>query len=173
MELIVSGGAPLGAELQSAVARRFAHAVVGQGWGLTETTACATVPDRERGTVPGSAGRVDEHGDVFVIDRLKELIKVNALQVAPAELEALLATHPAVADCAVVGRPDERRGEVPVAIVVARGELDGEELAAWMNDRVAPHKRLHDVRFTDSLPRTPAGKLVRRALQIGRRPPAS
>ena len=92
------------------------------------------------------------------------MIKVNALQVAPAELEALLATHPAVADCAVVGRPDERRGEVPVAIVVARGDVDGEELMAWMNGRVAPHKRLHDVRFADALPRTPAGKLLRRAL---------
>ena len=215
VELIVSGGAPLGAELQSAVAQRFPDAVVGQGWGLTETTACATVPDRERGTVPGSAGRVaastelrvsadgellvrgpqtmagylgrpdataemvdadgwvhtgdlgrvDGDGNVFVVDRLKELIKVNALQVAPAELEALLATHPAVADCAVVGRPDERRGEVPVAIVVARGEVDGEELMAWMNGRVAPHKRLHDVRFADALPRTPAGKLLRRALR--------
>ena len=214
VELIVSGGAPVGAELQSAVAQRFPQAVVGQGWGLTETTACATVPDRERGTVPGSAGRVaastelrvsadgellvrgpqtmagylgrpdataemvdpdgwvhtgdlgrvDADGNVFVVDRLKELIKVNALQVAPAELEALLATHPAVADCAVVGRPDERRGEVPVAIVVARGEVEGEELMAWMNARVAPHKRLHDVRFADTLPRTPAGKLLRRAL---------
>jgi 4-coumarate--CoA ligase len=58
VELIVSGGAPLGAELQSAAARRFPHAVVGQGWGMTETTACATIPDRERGTVPGSAGRM-------------------------------------------------------------------------------------------------------------------
>ena len=60
--------------------------------------------------------------------------------------------------------PDERRGEVPVAVVVARGELDGEELMAWMAERVAPHKRLHDVRFADTLPRTPAGKLLRRAL---------
>jgi acyl-coenzyme A synthetase/AMP-(fatty) acid ligase len=113
---------------------------------------------------PGDLGRVDADGNVFVVDRLKELIKVNALQVAPAELEALLATHPAVADCAVVGRPDERRGEVPVAVVVARGKADGEELMAWMNARVAPHKRLHDVRFAETLPRTPAGKLLRRAL---------
>ena len=55
-------------------------------------------------------------------------------------------------------------GEVPVAIVVARGEVEGEELMAWMNARVAAHKRLHDVRFADRLPRTPAGKLLRRAL---------
>ena len=58
VELIVSGGAPLGAELQRAVAARFPRAAVGQGWGLTETTCGATMPDRERGTVPGSVGRV-------------------------------------------------------------------------------------------------------------------
>ncbi len=215
LQLIVSGGAPLGAPLQRAVAERFPHAVVGQGYGLTETTACAAIPDRRLGTVPGSAGRiapntelrvaddgellirgpqtmagylgrpeataelidpdgwvhsgdlghVDADGNVFVVDRLKDLIKVNAHQVAPAELEAVLAAHPAVAESAVVGRPDERRGEVPVAFVVARGELDGEGLMAWVAERVAPHKRLHEVRFVDSLPRTPAGKLLRRALR--------
>jgi acyl-CoA synthetase (AMP-forming)/AMP-acid ligase II len=211
VELIVSGGAPLGAPLQSAVAERFPQAVVGQGYGMTETTAVAAVPDRRLGTVPGSAGRiapntelkvvegellirgpqtmrgylrqpaelidadgwvhsgdlghVDADGNVFVVDRLKELIKVNALQVAPAELEAVLASHPAVAECAVVGRPDERRGEVPVAFVVARAEVDGDELMAWVAERVSPHKRLHDVSFVEQLPRTPAGKLLRRVLR--------
>ena len=207
----MSGGAPLGASLQQAVAERFPHAVVGQGYGMTETTAVATIPDRELGTAPGSAGRiapntelrvvegellvrgpqtmrgylrqpadlidgdgwvhtgdlghVDADGNVFVVDRLKELIKVNAHQVAPAELEAVLAGHPAVAESAVVGRPDERRGEVPVAFVVARGEVDGDELMAWVAERVAPHKRLHDVTFVERLPRTPAGKLLRRLLK--------
>jgi acyl-CoA synthetase (AMP-forming)/AMP-acid ligase II len=215
LQLLVSGGAPLGAPLQRAVAERFPHVVVGQGYGLTETTACASIPDRRLGTVPGSAGRVapntelrvgddgellirgpqtmvgylgnpnataelidadgwvhsgdvgrvDAGGNVFVVDRLKELIKVNALQVAPAELEAVLAAHPAVAESAVVGRPDERRGEVPVAFVVARGETDGDALVAWVAERVAPHKRLHDVRFVERLPRTPAGKLLRRVLR--------
>jgi long-subunit acyl-CoA synthetase (AMP-forming) len=74
VQLIVSGGAPLGAELQRAVADRFPHAAVGQGWGLTETTACGTMPDRELGTVPGSAGRVmpntelriSEHGELLL-----------------------------------------------------------------------------------------------------------
>ena len=210
-QLIVSGGAPLGAPLQQAVAERFPQAVVGQGYGMTETTAVAAIPDRELGTVPGSAGRiapntelyvehgellvrgpqtmrgylrepaelidadgwvhtgdlghVDGDGNVFVVDRLKELIKVNALQVAPAELEAVLSAHPTVVESAVVGRPDERRGEVPVAFVVARGEADGDALMAWVAERVAPHKRLHDVVFVDRLPRTPAGKLLRRLLQ--------
>jgi acyl-CoA synthetase (AMP-forming)/AMP-acid ligase II len=211
VQLIVSGGAPLGAPLQRAVAERFPHAVVGQGYGLTETTAVASLPDRRLGTVPGSAGRVaantelrvvdgellirgpqtmagylgqpaelidgdgwvhsgdlghvDADGNVFVVDRLKELIKVNAHPVAPAELEAVLSEHPAVAESAVVGRPDERRGEVPVAFVVAREEVDGDALMAWVAERVAPHKRLHDVNFVERLPRTPAGKLLRRLLR--------
>jgi acyl-CoA synthetase (AMP-forming)/AMP-acid ligase II len=215
VELIVSGGAPFGAGLQQAVAERFPHAAVGQGWGLTETTACGTMPDRELGTAPGScgrlmpnvelrvsddgellmrgpqtmagylhrpdetaalidadgwvhtgdAGRIDADGNVFIVDRLKELIKVNALQVAPAELEALLATHPAVADCAVVGRPDERRGEVPVAVIVPRREVGEDELIAWVAARVAPPKRLRAVRFANAIPRTPAGKILRRVLR--------
>ena len=107
---------------------------------------------------------IDEEGQVFVVDRLKELIKVNAFQVAPAELEAVLATHPAVADAAVVGRPDEASGEVPVAAVVARDALDPDDLMAWVAARVAPYKRIRAVRFVDAIPRTPAGKILRRAL---------
>lgn len=103
----------------------------------------------------GDLGRVEGGGDVVVVDRLKELIKVDAYQVAPAELEALLAAHPAVADAAVVGRPDGRRGEVPFAFVVARGPLDEDELIAWVAPHVAPYKRLHAVRLVDDLPRTP------------------
>jgi acyl-CoA synthetase (AMP-forming)/AMP-acid ligase II len=215
VELIVSGGAPLGAALQEAVAERFPCAAVGQGWGLTETAGMGTMPDRELGTVPGSAGRlmpnvelrvaeggelllrgpttmagylglpeataemvgpggwvrtgdlgrVDAAGNVFVVDRLKELIKVDALQVAPAELEAVLGEHPAVAECAVLGCPDERHGEVPVAVVVARDDADAAELIAFVAARVAPHKRIRAVRFATSLPRTPAGKLLRRLLR--------
>ena len=95
---------------------------------------------------------------------VKELIKVNAFQVAPADLEAVLAAHPAVADAAVVGRPDAITGEAPVAVVVARGALDAEELMAWVAERVAPYKRIRAVRFADAIPRTPAGKILRRVL---------
>ena len=84
--------------------------------------------------------------------------------VAPAELEALLATHPAVADAAVVPRPDPVAGELPVAHVARRAEVTAEELQAWVAERVAPHKRLRAVRFTDQVPRSPAGKLLRRVL---------
>jgi acyl-CoA synthetase (AMP-forming)/AMP-acid ligase II len=114
----------------------------------------------------GDLGHVDTDGNVVIVDRLKELIKVNAYQVAPAELEGLLLTHPSVADAAVVGEPDERTGEVPVAFVVPRDEsgFDADAVMAWLAARVAPYKRLGAVRTVDSLPRTPSGKLLRRRL---------
>jgi acyl-CoA synthetase (AMP-forming)/AMP-acid ligase II len=229
VEMIVSGGAPLGADLQRAVAGRFSNASVGQAWGMTETAVGGTMPERDFGTIPGSVGKimpntelrvvdakagrdlganergelwvrgpqvmegylnrpdataeimaaggwlrtgdlgcVDAGGNVFVVDRLKDIIKVSAYQVAPAELEALLVAHPRVADAAVIGRPDNRHGEVPVAAVVPRGgdasEAGAEEILAWVAGRVAPHKRLRAVRFVEAIPRTPSGKLLRRLL---------
>jgi acyl-CoA synthetase (AMP-forming)/AMP-acid ligase II len=111
----------------------------------------------------GDLGCVDAGGQVRVLDRLKELIKVNALQVAPAELEALLRSHPLVRDAAVVGRPDARTGEAPVAVVVpAAASLDEEALMGWMAERVAPHKRLAAVVAAETIPRTPSGKVLRR-----------
>ena len=99
-----------------------------------------------------------------MVDRIKELIKVSGYQVPPAELEALLVSHPAVADAAVIGRPDERRGEVPVAVVVRAAPVGEDELIAWAAERSAPYKRLHAVGFADAIPRTPSGKVLRRVL---------
>jgi acyl-CoA synthetase (AMP-forming)/AMP-acid ligase II len=110
----------------------------------------------------GDLARIDDDGNVFIVDRIKDLIKVNAFAVAPAELEALLLTHPLVADAAVTGRPDPRTGEVPVAFVV--GTADPDALRAWVAERVAPHKRLAAVTLVESIPRTPSGKVIRRAL---------
>jgi acyl-CoA synthetase (AMP-forming)/AMP-acid ligase II len=106
----------------------------------------------------------DEDGYLYVVDRLKELIKYKGYQVAPAELEHLLLTHPAVADAAVVPRPDAEAGEVPVAHVSLRGETTAEELLTFVAERVAPYKRLRAVRIVDSVPRSPSGKLLRRML---------
>jgi acyl-CoA synthetase (AMP-forming)/AMP-acid ligase II len=119
----------------------------------------------------GDLGLVDDGGNVVIVDRLKELIKVRGHQVAPAELEALLATHPAVADAAVLGREDPDDGEVPVAVVVPRPgtDPDPEDLLGWVAERVAPHKRLRAIRFAGAIPRTPSGKLLRRALRDGPR----
>jgi acyl-CoA synthetase (AMP-forming)/AMP-acid ligase II len=131
-----------------------------------EATAAMLDPDGWLHT--GDLGLVDDDGNVVIVDRLKELIKVSGWPVAPAELEALLATHPAVADAAVVRRQDPARGEVPVAVVVPRPGADpgSEELLAWVAERVEPHKRLHAIRFTDAIPRTPSGKLLRRSLSL-------
>ncbi|MFL6190281.1 MAG: AMP-binding protein, partial [Actinomycetes bacterium] len=107
---------------------------------LGRPDATAEILDADGWLHTGDLGQVDRDGNVFVVDRLKELIKVSAYQVAPAELEALLAGHPAVADAAVIPRPDDTHGEVPVAVVVPRGELDTDELIAWVAERVAPHK---------------------------------
>ena len=129
-----------------------------------EATAATIDPDGWLHT--GDTGRFDDDGFLYLGDRLKELIKVNGFQVAPAELESVLRTHPAVADAAVVGVPDDEAGERPVAFVVARGELDRDELMAFVAAQVAPYKQLRDVELVDALPRSPTGKLLRRMLVL-------
>ncbi len=128
-----------------------------------QATAATLTPDGWVRT--GDLGFVDADGFVFITDRLKELIKVKGLQVAPAELEALLLTHPSVADVAVIGRPDERAGEVPVAYVVFRGAPDPDAVKDWLDGRVAPHKQLADVVAVEAIPKNPSGKLLRRVLR--------
>jgi acyl-CoA synthetase (AMP-forming)/AMP-acid ligase II len=117
----------------------------------------------------GDVGYVDDEEWFYVVDRTKELIKYKGLQVAPAELEALLLTHAAVLDVAVIRKADEEAGEVPLAYVVlkpddaARG-TSADALMAWVAERVAPHKRIRHVRFTDQIPKSASGKVLRRVL---------
>jgi acyl-CoA synthetase (AMP-forming)/AMP-acid ligase II len=132
---------------------------------LNNTQASAATLTSDGWIRTGDLGHVDTDGFVFITDRLKELIKVKGMQVAPAELEALLVTHPAVADAAVIGRPDERAGEVAVAYLVARGALDPDALKSWLSERVAPHKQLADVVLVEAIPKNPSGKLLRRVLR--------
>jgi acyl-CoA synthetase (AMP-forming)/AMP-acid ligase II len=127
-------------------------------------SATAATVDADGWLHTGDLCYFDEDGYLYVVDRLKELIKYKGYQVAPAELEHLLLTHPAVADAAVVPRPDPEAGEVPVAHVVLRGPATSAELLSYVAERVAPYKRLRDVRITDAVPRSPAGKLLRRVL---------
>jgi acyl-CoA synthetase (AMP-forming)/AMP-acid ligase II len=85
--------------------------------------------------------------------------------VPPAELEALIATHPDVGDVAVIGVPDEEAGELPKAFLVpASDDLDPDELIAWVGERIAPQKRLRLAELTDEIPKSPSGKILRRVL---------
>jgi acyl-CoA synthetase (AMP-forming)/AMP-acid ligase II len=127
--------------------------------------ATAELIDADAWVHTGDLGHVDRDGNVWIVDRLKELIKVGGMQVAPAELEALLVQHPAIADAAVVPRPDPSRGEVPVAFVVARGQVDVDAVREWVNEHVAPYKRIRELHVVDALPRTPSGKLLRRRVR--------
>jgi acyl-CoA synthetase (AMP-forming)/AMP-acid ligase II len=113
----------------------------------------------------GDIGRIDEDGYLYLTDRLKELIKVKGFQVPPAELEALLCTHPQVADAGVIGRTDERCGERPVGYVVARGALDPQALQAWVAQQLPEYKHLVEVVLCEAIPKTPSGKILRRVLR--------
>ncbi|HXV42122.1 MAG TPA: 4-coumarate--CoA ligase family protein [Anaerolineae bacterium] len=112
----------------------------------------------------GDIGYADEDSYFYIVDRLKELIKYKGLQVAPAELEAVLLTHPAVADAAVIPSPDEEAGEVPKAFVVLRGEATPDELMAFVADKVAPYKKIRRLEVIDQIPKSASGKILRRVL---------
>jgi acyl-CoA synthetase (AMP-forming)/AMP-acid ligase II len=125
--------------------------------------------DRDGWYHTGDVGYVDADGWFFIVDRTKELIKYKGMQVAPAELEALLLTHPAVLDAAVVRRADEEAGEVPKAFVVRKPDATSkatgaEAIMAWVAERVAPHKRIRQLEFVDQIPKSASGKILRRLL---------
>ncbi|MFI5527657.1 AMP-binding protein [Kitasatospora sp. NPDC051853] len=115
----------------------------------------------------GDVGLVDERGYLFVVDRVKELIKYKGYQVAPAELEALLLTHPEVADAAVIGVRGADGEERPKAFVVrAPGSgLTEDQVSAYVAERVAPYKKVRAVEFVEAVPKSAAGKILRRQLR--------
>jgi len=127
-----------------------------------EATAATITPDGWLRT--GDIGYVDEDGYFYIIDRVKELIKYKGLQVAPAELEAVLLSHPAVADAAVIPSPDEEAGEVPKAFVVLKAPATAEELMDYVAQRVAPFKKIRRIEFVEQIPKSPSGKILRRVL---------
>ncbi|HEX8338527.1 MAG TPA: 4-coumarate--CoA ligase family protein [Pyrinomonadaceae bacterium] len=132
--------------------------------GLPEATA-QTV-DAEGWLHTGDVAYVDEDGYFFIVDRAKELIKYKAFQVAPAELEAVLLTHPSVADAAVIPSPDDEAGEVPKAFVVVKEGhgLAEAEVLDFVAARVAPYKKVRRVEFVAQIPKSPSGKILRRLL---------
>ncbi|KAL2912466.1 hypothetical protein HK105_208038 [Polyrhizophydium stewartii] len=228
VKYIISGAAPLSAELSQALTQRLPHIKVMQGYGLTETSPVAAlsmpetavhgsagmlvpnsearlvdpetgldVPKGERGELwlrgphimlrylnlpettaealtadgyfrTGDIATIDEHGNIFIVDRLKELVKYAGLQVPPAELEAKLLTHSKIADAAVIGIPDDISGELPLAYVVLQpgAEITEKEIQDYIAERVADHKQLRGgVIFTDAVPKAPSGKILRRVLR--------
>ena len=131
---------------------------------LGQPEATAEIIDSESWLHTGDIGYADEDGALFIVDRLKELIKYKGRQVAPAELEAVLLSHPAIADAAVIPSPDEKAGEVPIAFVVLKKSATPDEIIDFVAERVAAHKKIRRVEFVDQIPRNPAGKILRRLL---------
>ena len=219
LRFVMSGAAPLSAELGEAAARRL-DCIVMQGYGMTETSPVThvsplernkpgtvgvllpnteariidldTAQDAERGELcmrgpqimkgylnnqtatdamidrdgwlhSGDIAIVDDEGYFTVVDRVKELIKYKGYQVPPAELEALLLDHPQISDAAVLGRPDEEAGEIPIAFVVA-DDIEPDAVLSFVAERVAPYKKLRGVEFVDEIPKSPSGKILRREL---------
>ena len=112
----------------------------------------------------GDIGHADEDGYFFIVDRLKELNKYKGYQVPPAELEAVLLSHPAITDAAVIPSPDREAGEVPKAFVVLKDEIGPEEIMAFVAGRVAPYKRVRLVEVVEEIPKSASGKILRRVL---------
>jgi acyl-CoA synthetase (AMP-forming)/AMP-acid ligase II/NAD(P)-dependent dehydrogenase (short-subunit alcohol dehydrogenase family) len=131
---------------------------------LGDPEATAATIDGDGWVRTGDIVTVDSDGWYRITDRIKELIKYKGFQVAPAELEEVLLAHPAVADCAVVRSPDETAGEVPKAFVVPRATATADEIITWVAERVTPYKRVRRVEFTEQIPRSPSGKILRRVL---------
>ncbi|MCW4354979.1 AMP-binding protein [Hoyosella sp. YIM 151337] len=115
----------------------------------------------------GDIATVTPDGVVTIVDRLKELIKYKGYQVPPAELEALLLTHPQIADAAVIGVHDEEGEEVPKAFVVRQPEADlsEQDVIDFVGERVSPHKKVRVVEFLDAVPKSASGKILRKDLR--------
>jgi len=116
----------------------------------------------------GDVGRLDEDGYLYIVDRKKDMILSGGQNVFPADIEAVLKTHSAVFDCAVIGIPHDKWGETPLGLVVRRpghDDVDAESLRAWANERLGRQQRLARVEFRGDLPRNPNGKLLKRELR--------
>jgi acyl-CoA synthetase (AMP-forming)/AMP-acid ligase II len=154
-------GTPLGPNKKGEICVRGPQVMKGY---LNQAEATSQTIDSEGWLHTGDIGYADEENHFFIVDRAKELIKYKGFQVAPAELEAILLTHPAIADSAVVPCPDDEAGEVPKAFVVLRGEVTPEEIMAFVSERVAPYKKIRSVEFIDKIPKSASGKILRRML---------
>ncbi|XP_057430317.1 4-coumarate--CoA ligase 2-like [Lotus japonicus] len=134
---------------------------------LNDEKATATTIDAEGWLHTGDVGYIDDDDEIFIVDRVKELIKFKGFQVPPAELEGLLVSHPSIADAAVVPQKDAAAGEVPVAFVVRSNgfDLTEEAVKEFISKQVVFYKRLHKVYFVHAIPKSPSGKILRKDLR--------
>jgi acyl-CoA synthetase (AMP-forming)/AMP-acid ligase II len=136
-----------------------------KGYWRDEDATASTIRDGWLHT--GDIGVIDEDGFVYVVDRLKDLIISGGENIASSEVERVVYEHDAVVEAAVVGSPDPRWNEVPVAYVVLRegAEVSADELDAHCRERLAKYKTPKGFRFIDELPRNPSGKVLKRELR--------
>jgi len=140
--------------------------VMGGYWGKPEASAAAITADGWLRS--GDGGHMDADGYIYVTDRIKDMIISGGENIYPAEIERVLAEHPALQDVAVIGVPDERWGEVPKAVVVLKAGAtlaDPNELVAWCRERLAAYKCPKTVDVVAELPRNPTGKVLKRDLR--------
>ena len=150
--------------------------IVGRGPGLLreyhgrskETEAAIWHDTRGRSFIrSGDIGTMDEDGFLRIVDRKKDMIISGGLNIYPADIEAVLATHPEIADVSVIGVPDEKWGELPLAVVVPKPGCtpDHDALLSWINGKVAKHQRCTGIELCNSLPRNALGKVLKRDLR--------
>jgi acyl-CoA synthetase (AMP-forming)/AMP-acid ligase II len=157
----VTTGAELDASQEGEICIRGPQVMKGY---LNREEATRAMIDEDGWLHSGDIGYVDADGRFFVVDRLKELIKYKGMQIAPAEIEAILLGHPAVADAAVVPLSNEETGQVPKAFVVLRSQVPTDDIMAYVAQRVAPYKRLRAIEVIAQIPKSPSGKILRRLL---------
>jgi acyl-CoA synthetase (AMP-forming)/AMP-acid ligase II len=163
LRIVGDDGTDLPAGAVGEIAVRSAQ-IMGGYWRLPEATARAIQGDW---FFTGDAGYLDEEGYLYIYDRVKDMIVSGGENIYPAEVESALFGHPAVADVAVIGVPDERWGEAVKAVVVKKAGADVTpgELIRWARERIAGYKLPKSVDFVDALPRNPTGKILKRELR--------
>jgi len=166
MRIVDPAGARLPAGEVGEVLIRAPQLMAGYWDDPEETAATVRTSDGQRWLYTGDLGYLDDDGYLFIVDRMKDLIKTHGYQVWPREIEEVLASHPAVAEVGVAGVPDEAKGEVAKAWVVLRPgrQAAAEELRAFCRERLAPYKVPATVEFRAELPKSMVGKVLRRAL---------
>nr|CAD7444267.1 unnamed protein product [Timema bartmani] len=144
----------------------FRGCVVMKGY-VNNPSATSQTIDHEGWLHTGDVGYYDEEGSFYIVDRLKDLIKYKGFQVPPAELEAILMSHPGVMDAAVIGVPDEGAGELPKAFVVKKNaNVTAQQLVDYVDGQVSSAKKLRGgVQFVEAIPKNPSGKILRKELR--------